>query len=76
MGREDAVSDTTQRTDRGLPPLPDGTSGTARDFHVWCAQELERRRARDLDFDAPRFERAVAFVLHRLGADGDGEDDR
>ena len=54
----------------GLPPLPEGAGSTERDFHAWCAEELERRRSRDLELDEQRFERAVAFVLRRLAAGG------
>ena len=52
----------------GLPPLPEGSGSTDRQFHTWCGEELERRRSRDLELDEQRFAEAVAFVLRRLAA--------
>lgn len=50
-----------------LPDLPPDVRGTARSFHDWCREELERRQTRDVELDVERFERATRLVLSRLG---------
>lgn len=61
------MSNGTEPGRGALPPLPQGAEPTAEAFHRWCAQELERRRARDVDLDEARFRAAVELVLRRLG---------
>ncbi len=66
-----AMSTEHDPNEAAMPPLPEDASPTARDFHAYCVAELERRRARDVAFDADRFHKAVEMVMHRLaGTDG------
>jgi|GEM_PF-2651644 len=62
---------TTEPADTPLPTLPPDTRGAAKAFHNWCAEELRRRRSRDVELDEARFARATRLVLGHLGVRGE-----
>ncbi|MCP4871252.1 MAG: hypothetical protein GY898_21290 [Proteobacteria bacterium] len=60
------MSDAKRATDRPQE------SSTAKQFDEWCDQEVERRRARDVELDEGLFGDARALVQRRLAAKEQG----